>query len=114
MDAAKIDLALKAGMLVVELGLILAPVLYAFAVRDKAAMQKLLAALPDVYDVVLQERRRALAGKGSDPGDPLKRALVIAQQVAGRSLRPAERSLVEAKLRAEHERRAHRPSGMAE
>lgn len=93
---------LSEGLTVAIKGLlILGPVLFAFWRKDKDAMERLLSAIPDIFDAVQQERRR-LGKPALD--NPLKRALGLASDVVGRDLSSQEAARVTTALNAHHER----------
>lgn len=96
------DALMKALAVVMQVGLILAPVFLAFLRKDKRALEMLLEALPSIYDAVEQERR-----KGQLKTAPLERANELARNVAGRKLKPRETALVESRLKSIHEHRHH-------
>lgn len=102
MQAFDVDAMLKLGALLVELVLILVPVYVAFARRDKDALAKLVEALPRVYEVVAQERRKGLLPAGESP---VKRALELTEMALGRSLSITEGARARVELAAIHERR---------
>lgn len=92
--------------IVMQVGLMILPVIWAFIQHDKDALAKLMAALPDIYDVVAKERRKAeeRGAVVAASTSPLERAMQIARTIAGGTLRAADEVRVKAALEAHHER----------
>ena len=92
---------LDAGLTVVIKALvILLPIFVAFYRKDRDALNRLLVAVPEIYDVVSQERR-----KQNKPAldNPLGRALELAKGVVQRPLTQAETDRMRIALQAHHE-----------
>jgi hypothetical protein len=101
MNPQSLELISGATTVVLKLLLIMGPVFVAFYRKDRDALERLLKAIPDIYDTVDQERRRK--GLTAIP-DPLKRGLELAAEHLGRALSPPEAARVRDALRARHER----------
>lgn len=91
--------------LIIKIGIIIVPVLIAFAKKDKDALARLLASLPNIYAVVEQERRK---GDQVARTDPLGRAMEIAAGIAGGKLSATQAATVRSGLQAIHEERRGR------
>ncbi len=101
MNIAGIDIELALN-LIIKIGIIIVPVLIAFAKKDKDALARLLAALPFIYGAVEQERRK---GEPLARSNPEARAFEIAQTIAGGKLTVSQAAVVSSGLRAINEER---------
>ncbi len=78
------------------------PVFIAFYRRDRDALERLLKAVPDIWDVVQREKRKERVG--IRVVDPLARALELAAGQVQRSLTPVETARVKTAIVAYNER----------
>jgi len=87
--------------LIIKIGIIIVPILFAFYRKDKDALARLLASLPNIYGVVQQEARK---GDSQARTDPLGRAMEVAASIAGGKLSATQAATVRSGLQAIHER----------
>jgi hypothetical protein len=87
---------------VLKICAILFPIFWAFYRHDKDALQRLMASIPDIYDVVQQERRK-LVGQSART-QPIERAMELARGIVGKPLTTTDQARVRAALQAHHER----------
>ena len=93
--------------IVLKVGGILAGVLVLFFRKDQSAMTRLLEAVPEIWAVIEQERRRAQEGKATATKastNPLQRGLELAKERKGSPLNAKETVAVTQALQAQHER----------
>jgi hypothetical protein len=97
-----IDILVRAGPVVMGIGAIIFPILVAFYRKDRDALERLIASVPSLYNVIEQERRRKILPVTADK---LTRGVELAEErVAGRKLKPIEEQRVRLELQAQHEK----------
>jgi hypothetical protein len=99
-----------------KIGLVLGPIFVAFYRKDRDAFQRLLTAVPAIYESVMQERRRIAEGKAAElPAgaqkartDPLGRALEKAAEQNKGKLTAVQEARLRTEFQAMHERNTAR------
>lgn len=86
----------------VGIGAILGPIFVAFYRKDRDALQRLLAAIPDIWNLVQKEREKGspATAKVNAQSNPLGRAIEVAGDIHGRALNATEKARVEAALKS--------------